>query len=74
MGVDPDARLVDESGDLVDQTCADVLAGAAASGHPAADLPKLKELRMATAWAGGRPDMVLEPNSEEQAVPPEPRW
>ncbi len=66
--IDPDARFVDESDELIDQTCADVLAAAAASGCPATDLPSLADLRAATARASGRPDIVLEPRSEAQGA------
>ncbi len=67
VGVDPDARVVEEDLDLLDDVCADVLA--AASGvHPADDLPKLKNLRDASRRVAGRPDIVLAPTADDPGV------
>ena len=65
-GVDPEVKLVDEGDEIVLQTCADVLAAASASGHPASDLPTLAELGTATVRAASRPDMVLQPQTADQ--------
>ena len=67
-GVDPDARLVEEADDLRRQTCVDVLAAAAMGEDPPDDLPKLSHLIAATTEAAGRPDLLLEPRSEDQGA------
>ncbi|MGD0392446.1 MAG: UvrD-helicase domain-containing protein, partial [Acidimicrobiales bacterium] len=67
-GVDPDARLIEEADDLRRQTCVDVLAAAAMGECPPDDLPTLGALIDATAQAAGRPDLVLEPWSEDQGA------
>ena len=70
-GVDPDARLIEEADDLRRQTCVDVLATAAMGECPPGDLPSLHALIDATAQAAGRPDLLLEPRSEEQGASPD---
>ena len=70
-GVDPDARLIEEADDLRRQTCVDVLAAAAIGERPPEDLPALGALIEATAQAAGRPDLLLEPRSEEQGASPD---
>ncbi len=67
-GLDPDARLVEETDELIDQVCADVLAAAAMRGEPADDLPTALQLRRATRNALGRPGIRLEPDSEEKGA------
>ncbi len=61
VGTDPDATLVDDTAELVAQTCADVLARAAVTEPSAEDLPELAILRSATATLVGRPDLALAP-------------
>ena len=69
-GIDGDARLVDDTRDLVAETCADALTGAAIRGVPPDVLPALRELRAATELAVGRPDMVLVPKADDEGVTP----
>ena len=67
-GLDPDARLVDETDELIGQVCADVLAAAAMEGQPPEDLPTAERLRRATRHALGRPGIRLEPDAEEKGA------
>jgi exodeoxyribonuclease V beta subunit len=64
-GTDPDARLVDDSGDMVAEVCADVLATAAVAGNPVADLPSYHDLRSATTRAMACPDTALVPGPDQ---------
>ncbi|MHB1710516.1 MAG: UvrD-helicase domain-containing protein [Acidimicrobiales bacterium] len=67
-GIDPDAALVEDARDRLDEVCADVLAAAAVGGHPAEELPNLKVLLEATAIRLRMPDLVLEPSSPERGA------
>lgn len=69
-GLDPDARLVEETDELIGQVCADVLAAAAMDGRPPDDLPTAERLRRATRHALGRPGIRLEPDSEAKGATP----
>ncbi len=64
-GIDPDARLVDDAGDLIAETCSDVLAAAAMDGNSADDLPGLGGLIEATRLAVGRPHLALAPSPDQ---------
>ena len=70
-GTDPDTRLDPDSYELIAETCADVLAGAAVGGTPAAHLPRLRELVEATRNVDGRPDLVLVPDRDQPGATPE---
>jgi exodeoxyribonuclease V beta subunit len=60
-GTDPDARLDVDSSDMIEETCADVLVGAAVDGSPVDCLPSLDQLRRATQLVSGRPGLDLVP-------------
>ena len=68
-GTDPDARLVDNSAELLDDVCEDVLASAAADGVAADELPTFAELRHATYVAMSAPDTTLIPDALHRDIP-----
>ncbi len=70
-GTDPDARLVDNSAELLDDACADVLARAAALGVAHHELPTFDQLRSATRTAMAAPDTALVPASDDRDIPAE---
>lgn len=63
---DPDASFVDDQDILVEESCCDVLAAAAARGTPA-PLPKISVLRDAVRVALRTPDLLLAPTSADVA-------
>ncbi|HWE65591.1 MAG TPA: UvrD-helicase domain-containing protein [Acidimicrobiales bacterium] len=69
-GTDQDAALADDGDELLDAACADVLATAATTGSPAADLPTFHQLRQATKTAAGSGDMDLVPGSADLSAGP----
>jgi len=69
-GVDGDARLVDDTRELIAASCADALAGAAARGVPSDELPTLSALRLVTGQVVGRPDVTLLPGPGAEGVTP----
>ncbi len=71
-GIDPDVRLVDDSKEVVDEVCADVLAAASVQASGAGTLPDLAGLRAATALAAGQSDLVLEPRRIDQGASADP--
>ena len=66
--VDPDARLIDDAVELVEEVCADVLAWAAVHDYAVDDLPALADLEQATKYAVAQPDLVLIPTSDSKGA------
>jgi exodeoxyribonuclease V beta subunit len=64
-GTDPDASLVDNDDDLLEEACADVLATAADGGRPFGDLPGYQGLRSATERAMACPDTDIVPGPDQ---------
>ncbi|HEV3132646.1 MAG TPA: UvrD-helicase domain-containing protein, partial [Acidimicrobiales bacterium] len=71
--VDGDARLVDDTRDLIAETCADALIGAAVRDIPSEDLPSLTDLRSICERVVGRPDVRLVPTAGDDDVTPAQR-
>ncbi len=71
--VDVDARLVDDTRELVMAVCADALTAAAARGVPSDQLPTLNDLRATTEQVVGRPDVRLIPAADDPGVTPAQR-
>jgi exodeoxyribonuclease V beta subunit len=69
-GIDPDAKLVDDVKEMVDEVCADVLAWAAVNQAGTA-LPSLDKLTEATRTAAGRPDLEIVPKPGAENAAPE---
>ncbi len=67
-GIDPDARLLDDTKDLVDEVCADVLAAASLVVGSATELPTLATLCAATRLVADRSDVRLEPHRVDQGA------
>jgi exodeoxyribonuclease V beta subunit len=70
-GIDPDARLVDDSKELVDEVCADVLASASLGLVGTEPLPSMATLCALTRVAAGQSDLRLEPRPDDQGARPE---
>jgi exodeoxyribonuclease V beta subunit len=66
--VDADARLIDDTVDLIEEVCADVLAWAAVHDYAVDDLPALADLEEATKYAVGQPDLALIPASDSEGA------
>jgi exodeoxyribonuclease V beta subunit len=66
--VDPDALLIDDALDLIEEVCADVLAWAAMHDYAVDDLPALSDLEEATRYAVGEPDLALIPTSDSEGA------
>jgi exodeoxyribonuclease V beta subunit len=71
--VDGDARLVDDTRDLIAETCADALIGAAVRDIPTDELPTLTDLRSICEQVVGRPDVRLVPTADDDGVTPAQR-
>ncbi|HUY65675.1 MAG TPA: UvrD-helicase domain-containing protein [Acidimicrobiales bacterium] len=69
-GVDGDARLVEDTGGLIADACADALAAAAVRGSDGVEGLKLKALRAMTEQVVRRPDVRLIPTEHDQGVAP----
>ena len=66
-GLDPDARLVADNGELIDQVCADVMASLADDAAVAADdVPTLKKLRNVAQQALMTPGIDLIPDDHDE--------
>ena len=73
-GLDPDARLVADSKELIDQVCADVMASLADDAEVAADdVPKLKKLRAVAQQALSTPGIDLIPGDHDEDASPAAR-
>jgi exodeoxyribonuclease V beta subunit len=66
--IDPDARLIAGTDDLVDAACADALAAASVRPIPPDDFPSLTSLVEATKKKIGSPDLVLVPDGTDASV------
>jgi len=67
-GVDPEARLVDDTSDLTAQTCADVLAAHAAAGVDPGWLPSLSVLGTATGKILSIPGLEIVPDPNDESL------
>ncbi len=72
-GVDGDARLVEDTGGLIAEACADALTAAAVRGFDGVEGLKLKGLRTMAEQVVRRPDVRLVPAEHDQGVAPEDR-
>ncbi|MGH3577537.1 MAG: UvrD-helicase domain-containing protein, partial [Mycobacterium sp.] len=72
-GVDGDARLVEDTGGLIAEACADALTAAAVHGPDGVEGLRLKDLRAMAEQVVRRPDVRLIPTEHDQGVAPEDR-
>ncbi|HEY7917800.1 MAG TPA: UvrD-helicase domain-containing protein [Acidimicrobiales bacterium] len=72
-GVDGDARLVEDTGGLIADACADALTGAAVRGTDGVEGLKLRDLRVTAEQVVRRPDVRLIPTERDQGVAPKDR-
>ncbi len=72
-GTDPDARLVDNTSDLVSQVCADLLAGQAADGVDPTWLPPLNALTLAVEKILEIPGIAVVPDPSDESLHPQAR-
>jgi exodeoxyribonuclease V beta subunit len=69
-GIDPDAHLVDDLKEIIEEVCTDVLAWAAVNQTGVA-LPTLDKLVEATRTAAGQPDLDIVPKPGTENAEPE---
>ena len=68
--VDPDARLMTSSDELIDAASADALAAASGGPFPSEEFPKLSIVRAATKELMASPDLLLVPDGSDPTVLP----